>query len=539
MGLTGILEGEIVPDSNTFCGRMKRLVRTALRLLLVLILCGAPLYSETQTNESNPKQTTPNLRLDASQAAVHVEEHAPHQSTYNWSGLLLQSLEFNILENTFRLSTDSLMRRLIARKPYWHDWLASTRQFNMRRWNDGDNFLVNYVGHSMQGAVASFIEIQNSPAQSRLKWGEPGYTRSRFKAFLWSTAFSVNSEIGPFGEAGVGNEGGFTYGVKCQETCTSSNFLPGDHYTNNTGWVDFIITPTVGTLWVMAEDVLDREISDRVQGDDRTRLAPKVLRSALSPAHSFANMLRWKVPWYRDWQEPWPQQTDVHFLKSDEELAWRHTLPRFSISPHFTGFSIATNTATCNNCRHMTTGAGVEATARLYRWLGADVDITAQPDASPLPSDRAGGSMLAAFFGLSGEWNTERTTVRLAVRPGVIRFSRAWSSSPETVILPSQLPGIPDVPPSSSEPDGTVIVNPPPSVGAIHHFAWNLNLTGDYKLTRHFGLRAGIGEDLVRYRTNQVDPPGIGNPPYQSWLSKENFLNRGNWSYQLGPAFYF
>jgi|GEM_PF-7123877 len=140
--------------------------------------------------------------------------------------------------------------------------------------------------------------------------------------------------------------------------------------------------------------------------------------------------------------------------------------------------------------------------------------------------------MLAAFFGLSASKDIPNYTLRVAVRPGLVRFGRAWTTSPQTVILPSQLAGIPDVPPSTSR----TIVNPPPTTGPIHHFAWNVNLTGDYKLSRHFALRAGIGEDLVRYRTDEVVRPDIGRPPYQSWLSKQNFISRGNWSYQLGPG---
>lgn len=448
---------------------------------------------------------------------------------YNWKGLLGESLEFNVVENGFRVSADPLIRNLLGHKPYWHDWIPSMHQFNMRRWNDGDDFLVNYVGHSMQGAVATDIEMQNSPTQAHIEWGEPDYLDSRFKGFLWSVVYSTHSEISPIGEAGIGNEGGFTCGVKCMEKCTPANFHSGDKYTNNTGWVDFIITPTVGMLWVLAEDVLDREVSDRIQGYDRTRLGPKILRASLNPSRSFANVLRWKLPWYRDFQEPLPERPRVQFLKSDEEIAREQAMPRFSISPHLTGFSIAANTAGCFNCRRMATGAGVEFTARLYRRLGADVDISEQPGASPLPSDRAGGNMLSAFFGLSGGWDTDHYALRLAVRPGLIRFSRALQSSPVTVILPSHLPDIPDVTPPSA--GGTVVVNNPPAIGPIHHFAWNVNLTGDYKLTQYLALRVGIGEDLVRYRADQVDPPGIGAPPYLSWMSKQNFIDRGNWSY--------
>jgi hypothetical protein len=102
------------------------------------------------------------------------------------------------------------------------------------------------------------------------------------------------------------------------------------------------------------------------------------------------------------------------------------------------------------------------------------------------------------------------------------------------VVLPNNQLG-----PNRYVQTGTVVDNPPPQIGPITHFEWNVNLTGDYKLSHALALRAGIGEDLIRYRTNVVAAPGIGEPPYVSWLSHENFLNRGNWSYQFGPVFSF
>jgi hypothetical protein len=38
------------------------------------------------------------------------------------------------------------MRYLTADKPFWHDYIASLKQWNMHRWSDGDDFLVAYVG---------------------------------------------------------------------------------------------------------------------------------------------------------------------------------------------------------------------------------------------------------------------------------------------------------------------------------------------------------------------------------------------------------
>ena len=90
---------------------------------------------------------------------------------YNWRGLLAQSLFFNVVENSFRAASDDQIRLMLAKKPFWHDYFASTKQFNMRRWNDGDDFLVNYVGHPLQGSVADYIFIQNDPVGRQLEIG--------------------------------------------------------------------------------------------------------------------------------------------------------------------------------------------------------------------------------------------------------------------------------------------------------------------------------------------------------------------------------
>lgn len=444
---------------------------------------------------------------------------SPPRSTsehYHWKGLLLQSLEFNIIENSFRIASDDQVRDYLANKPYWHDYVASLKQYNMRRWNDGDNFLTNYVGHAMQGAVSGDIEIQNDPTGRMLEISRSrAYWKSRWLAMLWATVYSTQSEIGPMSEAAIGNEGGWTYPVNCKKPCPQ--YRPGiDNYTNNTGWVDFIITPTLGTLWIIAEDTLDRYVSDRVQGDNYTRRWPKYLRGGLSPARSGANLLRGQKPWFRDWQHSdTPFFSGIHFIPSDEKLAEQANRPRFEVSPHFTLLSIAVNTPACQNCRKTTDGTGIETSYRLARWLDADIDLNWQPNASPLPSDRAGGNLFNGLFGFRTGLDTENYALKLVVRPGFVQFDNAYLTSPV---------------------DGSSVI---PERGTITHFAWNAAVSGDYRLGRNFALRGTIGETLVRYRTAMVDPPGIGTAPYLSWLSHENFVNRGNWIFEAGPVFRF
>jgi hypothetical protein len=57
----------------------------------------------------------------------------------------------------------------------------------MGRWGDGDDFLVNYIGHPLQGAVSGNIFIQNDPHGRSERFGKSGaYWKSRFRAMLFA-----------------------------------------------------------------------------------------------------------------------------------------------------------------------------------------------------------------------------------------------------------------------------------------------------------------------------------------------------------------
>lgn len=462
---------------------------------------------------------------------------------YGWRGLIWQSVEFNVAENGFRASADRVIRDDLAHKPFWHDWLASMHQFNMRRWNDGDTFIVNYIGHSLHGAVAADIEIQNSPTQARLEWGDPGYTKSRVKGFLWATVYSTHSEISPAGEAGVGNEGGFTYGVECQYHCNSSNFHAGDHYTNNTGWVDFIVTPTAGMLWVVGEDLIDKYISDRLAAEHPGKAWPKFVRGALTPSRSFVNWLRWQPAWYRDFEHPAVQPSRVSWFPDEEQAAWQKP-PQLQIAPYYSRISIASNTPTCFNCRTSTGGPGLEASVRLRDWLSFDTAATYHANASLLPSDRAGGNLTEAVFGLRATRQWRYYAVHAALRPGFLHYTKAYLTSPAPVIIQTYPNGISTHGGNADSVPGPGVVDAngapnQPQLGDITHFVWDFALGVDYRLSRNFGVRLGVDDAVVRYRTDKVNTPGVGTPPYLSWLSKENFIMRGNPTFQVGPIFSF
>lgn len=441
---------------------------------------------------------------------------------YHWKGLLWQSLGFIGAENTYRLATDAYMRHLIATGPYWRNYGISMQHWDMTRWNDGDSFVVDDIGHPMQGAVSSFIEIQNSPSARNLQFSNSrAYWKSRFVAMLWSTVYSTQQKIGPLGEAALGSSGGYTYALHCPFPCKN----PKAEYTNDTGWTDFIMTPAGGTVWVIGEDLIDR-YTGRWQEAHAGAVFPKIVRGALNPTRTAANALRGKNPWYRDYLHPEAQGAGgVHFERGDEEFI--RNLPRYEIFPHFNAIALPVNTATCTQCRKWTDGAGVGFSARLSRWVDFDSDVNYQPSASPLPSYKAGGDALMATFGFRSGFVTPHYALKAAVRPGFVSYDRAQ-------ILPaSQLPAIP-----SAVLVGRSSTSAAPATGRITHFATALAISGDYGITRNFAIRGVFGNTPVRYLDGYLQP-GVGKPPYFYWLSKEFIETNENWTYQVGPVLRF
>jgi hypothetical protein len=86
---------------------------------------------------------------------------------------------------------------------------------------------------------------------------------SRLRAMAWAAVYSAQFEAGPnLSESAIGSEGGYFYkpGRDPHLTCANPGNKP---ITNNTGWVDFVVTPLVGTGWILLEDSIEAELTDR------------------------------------------------------------------------------------------------------------------------------------------------------------------------------------------------------------------------------------------------------------------------------------
>lgn len=223
-------------------------------------------------------QATPAQALDTDGPSVSLEtsKAVPERAAgFHWRAAAEQSLLFLAVQHGYAFTQPKTRRDL--RGPFFKDYIRSVR--SLHGWSDGGRFFTNYVAHPMEGSLLGFIQVQNDPSGSRLKFGGTGdYWRSRMKALAWSAAWSTQFEIGPISQASIGN-----VGLHGKQT-----------------YVDIVMTPTAGLGLLLAEDAIDRYLIERLERRTQSRYLIIFSRMTLNPTRTAANLLRFKKPWHRD-----------------------------------------------------------------------------------------------------------------------------------------------------------------------------------------------------------------------------------------------
>ena len=201
-----------------------------------------------------------------------------------WSKVAEQSSYFLTAQHLFRLLQPKTRKMLGG--PFFADYVDSVE--GIHGWGDGDGPITNYLMHPGEGAVSSFIYLQNSPArQLEFDPGSGEYWRSRLKGMAFAAVYSTQFEIGPYSEASIGNVGK----------------RPG-----TSGYVDFVMTPVGGFALTVAEDAVDRQwIRPMENNPNRGAMRIRIARSLMNPNRAIANLLRGKAPWFRD-SRPMPHR---------------------------------------------------------------------------------------------------------------------------------------------------------------------------------------------------------------------------------------
>jgi hypothetical protein len=221
-------------------------------------------------------ETTREAAKEAEALAGANQANEYEGGKFKWDSAIRQSLLFLGFQHGLRFTQRKTIDEL--RGPFFRDYLKAIK--GVRSWDDGDGFITNYLGHPAMGAVSGYIQIQNDPKATKLVIGRSKeYWNSRLKAMAWSAAYSTQFEIGLLSEATIGNVGK----------------KPGTG-----GYVDFVITPALGTAGILLEDTADSFLINKIEKRTRNPHVIRLVRMALNPTRSFANVLRFKKPWHRD-----------------------------------------------------------------------------------------------------------------------------------------------------------------------------------------------------------------------------------------------
>ncbi|HWC95640.1 MAG TPA: hypothetical protein VG456_02790 [Candidatus Sulfopaludibacter sp.] len=196
-------------------------------------------------------------------------------SAIQWGRLSSDSIRFLAIMHGFRWATEAGTRA--GGFGYGSGYQRSVE--NLHGWADGDPFYVNYVGHPMQGAVAGRLFLLNDRRYGATEFGSGSdYWKGKLRAAAFAWAFSEQFEIGPLSEASIGH--------------IQKDFP-------QQGFVDHVITPSVGLGWMIAEDALDRYVVLPVENATTNKYVRLLVRAGLNPARTFANVVDGKAPWYR------------------------------------------------------------------------------------------------------------------------------------------------------------------------------------------------------------------------------------------------
>lgn len=250
-------------------------------------------FSRIDKKAADSNQSAIPAPLKSAETKAEVEEISPKaeesyqtevREKFHWKPALIQSLTFLAIQHSYRMTQEKTRRELGG--PFFRDWAKSVK--GLRGWNDPDSFFINYVLHPLQGGLTGRIFVVNSDRANRQEFGRSKqYWESRFKAFVWSTVWSTQFEFGPLSEASLGNVG-----------------IREKRGRSTMAYVDLVVTPTLGTGVLIAEDVIDKYIlKNRLEKrSQRTTVMIKILRCLLTPTTAFSNVLRGKMPWKRDYR---------------------------------------------------------------------------------------------------------------------------------------------------------------------------------------------------------------------------------------------
>jgi hypothetical protein len=227
--------------------------------------------STTPTESSSAESDTD----DPASVTNAVQPEARVSDRFQWKPALAQALFGTGIYHGWRYAHESGTRDALYGH-WFQDWMASIGE--TRGWDDSDGWHASYVSHPFEGGIFGFIEQQNDPLYREVEWGDGRvYWMSRLRALTFSAIMSTQWTLGPASEASLGN--------------VQLHASPG--------FIDLVLTSTLGVGEMMGEDMLDRYVIMPMENHTANPWFIMAARSVANPARTFANMMALKEPWSR------------------------------------------------------------------------------------------------------------------------------------------------------------------------------------------------------------------------------------------------
>jgi hypothetical protein len=231
---------------------------------------------------------------------MFLQQSTPRKERFHWGRALFESFTFLAIEQAYVVHDDYrwvVIENGVPFNHYWRDYKQSLHSWLESGWNDGDPLLYGYLGHPIQGALTSYIQIQNDARGDGLEFSNTKeYWHSRLRATLWNAVYSTQWNIGPLSEITVEK-----YGTRARQPWNQDGSWPCTHKNCywGVGQIDLVMTPVGGVAWMLTEDLLDKNIMRRLEGETRNHFLIDFTRCALNPIRGGASILHGRAPWYR------------------------------------------------------------------------------------------------------------------------------------------------------------------------------------------------------------------------------------------------
>ena len=393
----------------------------------------------------------------------------------DWHHLFRSSAAFLAFSHAFRCATEQGTRDAFGGS--FLDGYGNSLG-NMHGWADGDEFLVNYIGHPMEGAVTGYIWQHNDRAYRDVVFGKNArYWKAKLRGAAFSYVFSVQFEIGPLSEASLGH-------VQAE--------YPAQ------GFVDHVVTPAVGLGWTILEDSLDRYLIRNIEAHTPNPYL-RALSRGLNPARSFANMFEGRYPWDRDDRpspfRPYPESLALADMERETRRVAVHPPPgvapfEFTATPNFRQYIGSGSQGSCM-------GGGSSAALRVAPDWQMIVDVN-------------GCKLLGLKPNLTGDSLSYMTGPRWTPRT-----SSRWTPHAQVLVGGTKLTQ------ERTDPEmRTEVLAAAKSTDSLNKL--HMKYTQHYE-TNGFAVAAGIGVD---YKLNNALAIRVASLDYsRSWTSELNGVN--------------